>query len=246
MRPHAVIVAAIALVALTTARAGAQGATSGRVAGWGQDANDFVDALGSQHYLLSQKPLPDSVRAALQRFRAGVPLWSDDRALAELMRIAALAGDGHTYVLPFSAAHVASHCLPLRFYQFSDGLFVIDALPGYERWIGARVRQIAGLPIDTAVARLRPYMARDNDSYGRPSEWGTAGFYPRVPQFADAPPRKPVWQLHWIVQHGVRYTGMGAWERLAPDSTIWQVVTFLSHLDSLPPAVDAQWRKSGP
>lgn len=166
MRPHSVIVAAIALIAATTARAGAQGVTSARVAGWDQDATAFVDALASQHYVLRQKPLPDSVRAALQRFRAGVPLWSDDRALAELMRIAALAGDGHTYVLPFSAANVASHWLPLRFYQFSDGLFVIDALPGYERWIGARVRQIAGLSIDTAVARLRPYMARDNDAGG--------------------------------------------------------------------------------
>jgi len=81
--------------------------------------------------------------------------------------------------------------------------------------------------------------------YGRPSDWGTEGFYPRVPQFAVTPPRKPDWQLYWIVKHGVRYSGMGAWERLVPDSTIWRVVTFLSRLDSLPPPVDAAWRKTG-
>jgi hypothetical protein len=35
---------------------------------------------------------------------------------------------------------------------------------------------------------------------------------------------------------------MGAWRHLMPDSTIWQVVGFLSRLDSLPPVVDAAWR----
>jgi len=66
-----------------------------------------------------------------------------------------------------------------------------------------------------------------------------------VPQFALAPPRKPDSHLYWIVKHGVRYSGMGAWERLLPDSTPWQVVTFLSRLDSLPPSVDAAWRSVG-
>ena len=75
-----------------------------------------------------------------------------------------------------------------------------------------------------------------------PSEWGREDFYPRVPQFAVASPRKPEWQLFWIVKHGVRYSGMGAWRHLMPDSTIWQVVGFLSRLDSLPPAVEAAWR----
>jgi mono/diheme cytochrome c family protein len=31
--------------------------------------------------------------------------------------------------------------------------------------------------------------------YGRPSEWGSQDFYPRVPQFALEPPHKPDWQL---------------------------------------------------
>ena len=38
----------------------------------------------------------------------------------------------------------------------------------------------------------------------RPSEWGSTDFYPRVPQFARTPPRKPDWQLYWIVARGVR------------------------------------------
>lgn len=74
------------------------------------------------------------------------------------------------------------------------------------------------------------------------SPWGTTGFYPRVPQFDVEHPIKPEWQLFWIVKHGVRYTGMGAWQTLAPDENIWRVVGFLSHLDHLPAEVDAEWR----
>jgi mono/diheme cytochrome c family protein len=80
------------------------------------------------------------------------------------------------------------------------------------------------------------------------SDYG-AGFYPRVPQFAINPPRLPDWQLFWIVKYGVRYSGMSAWDgqwhrdKATSDDRIWKVVTFLSRLSSLPPAVDAEWHK---
>lgn len=75
------------------------------------------------------------------------------------------------------------------------------------------------------------------------SVWGTKAFYPRVPQFAFERPNKPDWQMFWIVKNGVRYSGMGGWQDLASDEQIWQMVTFLSRLDSLPPAVAAKWQK---
>ena len=76
--------------------------------------------------------------------------------------------------------------------------------------------------------------------------------YPNAPQFALHPPDKPDYQLFWIIRGGVRYTGMFAWGgQFAPDASgkdvsddkIWTVVTFLSHLNSLPPAVSAEWHK---
>jgi len=81
-----------------------------------------------------------------------------------------------------------------------------------------------------------------------PSDFG-AGFYPRVPQFAADPPRLPDWQLFWIVKNGVRYSGMAAWDRqwhndtATSDDRMWKAVTFLSRLDSLPPAVNEEWHK---
>ena len=49
------------------------------------------------------------------------------------------------------------------------------------------------------------------------SRWGTTMFYPRVPQLGLEPTSKPDWQVFWIIQHGVRYTGMAGNGSLMPD-----------------------------
>ena len=76
--------------------------------------------------------------------------------------------------------------------------------------------------------------------------------YPMPPVFALHPPTKPDYQLFWIIKKGVRYSGMFWWEgqfgkdasgKDVSDQKIWTMVTFLKHLDSLPPTVAAEWNK---
>ena len=97
---------------------------------------------------------------------------------------------------------------------------------------------------DCAGCHGTPNTARGNET--------NVVLYPNAPQFALHPPRKPAYQLFWIIRGGVRYSGMFAWAgQFKPDSTgrdvsderIWSAVTFLTHLDSLPPAVDSEWHR---
>lgn len=143
------------------------------------------------------------------------------------------------------------------------GLFSVNAAEEPPAW----EIKLARVALDTSVARSAPrvsnpigssdaellagmklyrnHCAGCHGDAGRPSLWGTGGFYPRVPQFAQAPPKKPDWQLLWIVRHGIRYSGMGAWrEDMLPDKEAWEIVSFLSRLSTLPPAVQAAWQKS--
>jgi len=78
---------------------------------------------------------------------------------------------------------------------------------------------------------------------GQPSYWGTNNFYPRVPQFADHPPRLQAREMFQVVKYGVRYSAMGGWNGMLPDADIWNVVMFLNRLDSLPPSVETAWKK---
>jgi mono/diheme cytochrome c family protein len=49
--------------------------------------------------------------------------------------------------------------------------------------------------------------------------------------------------MFWVVKHGVRYTGMAAWDGLLSDDETWKVVTFLSHLEHLPPRVAEEFHR---
>ena len=77
---------------------------------------------------------------------------------------------------------------------------------------------------------------------GQPSQWGTKGFYPRVPQFGDQPPPLSAPQMFLAIKYGIRYSGMGAWNGMLFDNDIWTVATFLEHIGSLPPEVQAGWK----
>ncbi len=67
-------------------------------------------------------------------------------------------------------------------------------------------------------------------------------FYPRVPQFVEDAPDMPENQNFYIIQHGVRLSGMPAWQTSLKESEMWQVTTFLSNMDKLPPPVLAAWK----
>lgn len=61
------------------------------------------------------------------------------------------------------------------------------------------------------------------------------------PQFADVPSQLNAPQMFFVVKNGIRYSGMGAWDGMISDTEIWQVVTFLGSIHSLPEPVAAAW-----
>jgi mono/diheme cytochrome c family protein len=66
--------------------------------------------------------------------------------------------------------------------------------------------------------------------------------YPRAPQFLHDLADMPEHQNFYIIQHGIRLSGMPAWKQALSDEQMWQVTTFLSHMDKLPPQVSDQWK----
>jgi thiosulfate dehydrogenase len=65
--------------------------------------------------------------------------------------------------------------------------------------------------------------------------------YPRAPQFMQDAPDMPEYQNFYIIQHGIRLSGMPAWKQSLSDQQMWEVTTFLSHMDKLPLSVSNEW-----
>ena len=97
------------------------------------------------------------------------------------------------------------------------------------------------------MAGLKLYQDNCSICHGDPSEHEgklDMPFYPPVPKFMDDPPTDmSEAQDFYIVKHGIRFSGMPAWEKKFRDEEIWQLSGFLKHLDSLPPSVDQEWKK---
>lgn len=68
---------------------------------------------------------------------------------------------------------------------------------------------------------------------------------PPPPQFMSDRPDMPENQNYYIIVHGVRLTGMPGWKDALTNDQIWKVVTFLSHMDNLPPKAKSVFSLTG-
>lgn len=62
---------------------------------------------------------------------------------------------------------------------------------------------------------------------------------PPPPQFITDAPDMDENENYYVILHGVRWTGMPGWKNVLEDQDIWQVVTFLSHMNNLPPGAQS-------
>ncbi len=72
----------------------------------------------------------------------------------------------------------------------------------------------------------------------------SSSFYPPAPNLVSDPPDDPEWHIFFTIRTGVRYTGMPAWDKTLSEQDMWKIVSFLSRMDKLPPAVQEYWKTS--
>ncbi|HTQ26920.1 MAG TPA: hypothetical protein VMI35_02280 [Puia sp.] len=132
-----------------------------RVRGWSSDIDTLLYIMKTQHYVYRNQPLPPKLLNAASELKARVAAYSDERMLTELERLAFYMHDGHSYILPVSRK-IQSFYLPLQFYLFSDGVYIIDADESYKSLIGARVVQIHGVDVTKLVSDMNSFVHHDN------------------------------------------------------------------------------------
>jgi mono/diheme cytochrome c family protein len=92
---------------------------------------------------------------------------------------------------------------------------------------------------ENLVAGAELYVDHCAGCHGVPSnperQFGKS-FNPPVPAFFKDAPDMPENQNFYIIQHGIRWTGMPFWSKTLSDTQTWQLVTFLSNIQKLPPA----------
>jgi hypothetical protein len=138
-----------------------------RTSGLRADIDALLDARDTVHPDgWHGMPRPDWIAAA-DAVKAKIPTLTDDQALVELVRLAAMPSwngrDGHSGMFPFVPGG-GSHAYPVRWWRFSDGLVITAARAPYEKLVGSRVDAINGHPTADVLALVEPLAPRDNPS----------------------------------------------------------------------------------
>ncbi len=69
------------------------------------------------------------------------------------------------------------------------------------------------------------------------------GLYQKPPQFGDGSMSDdPENTTFWKIAHGIRFTGMPAFDNSLTSAQMWQITAFLHHINALPRPVQTQWR----
>lgn len=71
---------------------------------------------------------------------------------------------------------------------------------------------------------------------GRPSARG-ASFYPPAPPLPGHSSEFSESELFWIIKHGIRNTGMPAWNRQLSDEDAWHLAALVKRFDALPSSI---------
>jgi hypothetical protein len=130
---------------------------------WVQDVDYMTSQLERLHpNLFFMTPRADFVAAA-QQLKDQVPRLQDHEVVVGLMRVAALPGDAHTSVQPWSQFHR----LPLRLERLADGFYVVAAEAALTQSLGARLVAVGEVPAAALEAGAARLVSHENDAWLR-------------------------------------------------------------------------------
>jgi tetratricopeptide (TPR) repeat protein len=99
---------------------------------------------------------------AVKNLRDSIPQLTDSQVIVELAKLMRRVGDGHTGLLGGLRAEFLQN-LPVQFYLFEEGLFIISADPKYKDLIGSQILKFGNRTPDEIVKGLEPIINRDNE-----------------------------------------------------------------------------------
>src|SRR5215813_11682874 len=134
-----------------------------REQGWRTDLGLFAREVRRRGFGVPRKISEADFDAAVQQLSAAIPKLTDMQIVIEFAKLAHKVGDGHTNVFPGPQSPAEFHpSLPLKFYLFKEGLFIIAVDPKFKELLGAEVLRVGNHTIAEVTTALDPLISRDD------------------------------------------------------------------------------------
>jgi len=139
-----------------------------RLQGWTYDVDLFDREIRRLHYSPFLRTPEPEFRAAVAALKRDLPKLSDPEIKVRLMRLATMAGDGHT---TFRAVRIPDgttanmpmfEAAPVLLYDMSGGLYVVGSDSSHADLVGWEVIRVAGREPREVLAAIDPLVSWDN------------------------------------------------------------------------------------
>jgi len=138
-----------------------------RIEGWRTDLTYMAERMELVHYNLFHSMSREEWNVAIENLYQKIPDLTNHEVIIELMKIAAMVGDSHTWLIPplpgFGGTKFQFDVIPAMFYEWSDGLFIRSAAPEYRNAVGARVLKVGDVPIELVLDKLKGLLNRNSN-----------------------------------------------------------------------------------
>jgi len=134
-----------------------------RVQSWQFDLNFLVAEIKRLHVNIYHAVSKETFDQMVVNINNKIPSLSDQEITFEFMKLVAAMGNGHNFIVPAYAQKGSFNQLPLQFYKFTDGLYIVGADQQYQALVGSKVIAIGNTPVDEALAKTKMINARDNE-----------------------------------------------------------------------------------
>jgi hypothetical protein len=129
---------------------------------WQEDLLFLAEEIRRRHANPFHQISPEQLDASVDSLLRRIPLLARHQIIVEMAKIIAMIGDGHTtFWLTFNKS-LKFHKYPLRFYEFSDGVFVYETTSEHRKYLGARLIGIGAYPVEDALRKVESVVPRDN------------------------------------------------------------------------------------
>jgi tetratricopeptide (TPR) repeat protein len=132
-----------------------------RTQGWQYDMEILKREVMRKAYIRRSQSF-DEFNKRYNAIYNSVEKKTDVQMIMELMKLMVLVGDGHSSLFPPSRKEFQM-ALPLQFYSFKEGTYVVAADPKYKELIGSKVIAFEKTPVETVSNKLKELISRDND-----------------------------------------------------------------------------------
>lgn len=130
---------------------------------WRQDLLYLVDEIKRLHVNIYHTVSPENFQGKISSINERIPSLTDQQVVFEFMQLLGSVGNGHNFIIPGFAAKGSFSQIPMQFYWFSDGLYVVGASEEYQQWIGSKVEAFGKTSTAQALERTKSINARDNE-----------------------------------------------------------------------------------